>query len=124
MTAYDKPHQPIIDRIREIAKSLGWAIGVHGSLRRDIDLIAVPWVEGACCDNDLVDGIISGTGYHTFGHRLGKPRPSGRRTILLFAQGVERVETPECTKGTWNPPCVDLSIVESRPEFAVKWVGT
>jgi len=32
-------------KIREAAKNCGYAIGVHGSLRRDLDLIAVPWVE-------------------------------------------------------------------------------
>jgi len=31
--------------IREAARSCGYAIGLHGSLRRDFDLIAVPWVE-------------------------------------------------------------------------------
>ena len=35
----------VIDEIREAARMCGYAIGVHGSLRRDLDLIAVPWVE-------------------------------------------------------------------------------
>lgn len=35
----------IIPKIRETAKKCGYAIGVHGSLRRDLDLIAVPWVD-------------------------------------------------------------------------------
>ena len=34
----------LIEPLREVAKSHGYAMGVHGSLRRDIDLIAVPWV--------------------------------------------------------------------------------
>lgn len=37
----------IIRPLRERAKALGYAIGVHGSLERDIDLIAVPWGERA-----------------------------------------------------------------------------
>ena len=35
----------VIPAIREASKKCGYAIGVHGSLRRDLDLIAVPWVE-------------------------------------------------------------------------------
>lgn len=30
--------------IREAARECGYAIGLHGSTRRDLDLIAVPWV--------------------------------------------------------------------------------
>lgn len=35
----------VLDKIKEAARECGYAIGVHGSLRRDLDLIAVPWVE-------------------------------------------------------------------------------
>lgn len=38
-------YKAIIGKIREAAKNCGYAIGVHGSLRRDFDLIAVPWVD-------------------------------------------------------------------------------
>lgn len=38
---------PPIDRIRELAKEIGYAIGAHGSLERDLDLIAAPWSEEA-----------------------------------------------------------------------------
>ena len=31
--------------IREAAKGCGYAVGLHGSMRRDLDLIAVPWSE-------------------------------------------------------------------------------
>jgi len=34
----------ILPKIKAAAHAEGYAIGVHGSLRRDLDLIAVPWV--------------------------------------------------------------------------------
>lgn len=37
----------MIDPIRKVARQLGYAIGVHGSLAKDIDLIAAPWTEEA-----------------------------------------------------------------------------
>jgi len=39
--------EKLIGPIRETARLLGYAIGVHGSLVRDIDLIAVPWTVAA-----------------------------------------------------------------------------
>lgn len=35
----------LIAPLRAIAKAHGYALGVHGSLARDIDLIACPWAE-------------------------------------------------------------------------------
>lgn len=37
----------LIEPIRAAAMSCGYAVGIHGSLQRDIDLIAVPWIENA-----------------------------------------------------------------------------
>lgn len=37
----------IIRPLRERAKALGYALCVHGSLERDIDLVAVPWTDRA-----------------------------------------------------------------------------
>lgn len=31
--------------LAEIFKSCGYALAIHGSLQRDFDLIAIPWVE-------------------------------------------------------------------------------
>ena len=43
--------------IRTVARVLGFAIGVHGSLRRDLDLIAVPWREGHATKDALAKAI-------------------------------------------------------------------
>ncbi len=37
-------YESILPAIREAAKKCGYAVGVHGSMRRDLDLIAVPWI--------------------------------------------------------------------------------
>jgi hypothetical protein len=37
----------LIGPLREAARKLGYAIGVHGTLKRDIDLIACPWTSDA-----------------------------------------------------------------------------
>jgi hypothetical protein len=35
----------LIDPLRAVARTHGYALAVHGSLSRDIDLVAVPWAE-------------------------------------------------------------------------------
>lgn len=47
----------IIRPLRERAKVFGYAIGVHGSQARDIDLIAVPWIPTALPPDQLAGGL-------------------------------------------------------------------
>lgn len=37
----------LLPRIRAVARQSGYAIGVHGSCSRDLDLIAAPWTKKA-----------------------------------------------------------------------------
>lgn len=47
----------IVRPLRERAKALGYAIAVHGSLERDIDLVAVPWTDQAYEPEALANGL-------------------------------------------------------------------
>lgn len=100
----------IITTIRRVAKVHGWAIGTHGSLVRDIDLIGVPWTADASTPDVLVLAIAKRTGYTTHGHTLGPPRSGGRRSILLMHPKATFKQTK---KGTWTPPAIDLSLMPS-----------
>lgn len=35
----------LIGPLRDIAREHGYALSVHGSVARDIDIVAIPWVE-------------------------------------------------------------------------------
>lgn len=50
--------EALIDPLRLAAKACGYALAVHGSLKRDIDLIAVPWVEEAVAPEELLTVIL------------------------------------------------------------------
>ena len=41
----------------EVARECGYALGVHGSMHRDLDLIAVPWVEEAKSADELIEAL-------------------------------------------------------------------
>lgn len=47
----------LIEPLREVARSLGYAIGVHGTLKRDIDLIACPWTSEAVSAGELAEAL-------------------------------------------------------------------
>jgi hypothetical protein len=76
---------PDYGRIYTIARLLAWqegyAIALHGSFTRDLDLIAVPWAENACDCWHLVKRIEDATKLKS----LGAPsvRPNGRLTWTL-----------------------------------------
>ena len=73
----------VIRPLRERAKALGWAIASHGSLERDIDLIAVPWTEGAAEPEALANSLrqvldkLYGVGLEV-GPNEAYPKPHGR----------------------------------------------
>jgi hypothetical protein len=43
--------------LKEIAKEFGYNLVVHGSMNRDLDLIAIPWVDNPKSDFDLINAL-------------------------------------------------------------------
>lgn len=50
-------YKQLIGPLREVSRRLGYALTVHGSLVRDIDLVAVPWSDGAVSAKILAKAI-------------------------------------------------------------------
>jgi hypothetical protein len=46
-----------IDYLREVAREHGYALAVHGSLARDLDLLACPWIEHARPAEELAESL-------------------------------------------------------------------
>lgn len=42
---YAPMYAALYPSLAEIARTHGWALAVHGTLGRDMDLICVPWTE-------------------------------------------------------------------------------
>jgi hypothetical protein len=47
--------------LQQIAKDHGYALAVHGSVHRDFDLIAVPWVETCADPKQLISSFKAAT---------------------------------------------------------------
>lgn len=46
-----------LPRMREAARRVGYALGVHGTQVRDLDLIACPWIDRAGTPDDLAAAL-------------------------------------------------------------------
>lgn len=47
----------IYDDLRNAAMSCGWALGLHGSLSNDMDIMAMPWTEDAKPVDDVMKAL-------------------------------------------------------------------
>lgn len=91
---WEDPKLPDIRLIWKLAREVGYAVGVHGSLKRDFDLIAAPWTDNAVGNAALVEHLCKGLN----ARRVGGPehKPLGRVAVTLQIDG-------------WYKP-IDLSI--------------
>jgi hypothetical protein len=94
--------------IRAAAREHGFAVGVHGSERRDFDLIAVPWREGASDHGTLAKAIaVAACGISREGPYEWTPKPVGRVAVSI----------PICwtwRQGVTSDGHIDLSIMPAH----------
>lgn len=109
----------LIGPVRAKARELGYAIGVHGSLVRDIDLIACPWTAEAVDARTLAEALRevireANDGVACLGWKLGDPeatlngcpgdKPHGRRCWSYYLG---------------DGPWVDLSVMPRAMDAAL-----
>lgn len=90
-----KAYCKLIGPLREVARQHGYAVGVHGSIKRDIDLIAVPWTAEAVDAKALADALLAETerviGFAVYGCDGPWPRtdkPHGRQCWTIHFNGT------------------------------------
>lgn len=49
----------IYPRLAEIARAHGYALAVHGSCARDLDVVFVPWADEVSSPEEVIDAITS-----------------------------------------------------------------
>lgn len=50
-------YERLLPEIRRVAWDFGYAAGVHGTMRRDLDLIACPWIATAAAPRVFVEAL-------------------------------------------------------------------
>jgi hypothetical protein len=105
-------YRSVMKKITEAARLCGYAIGVHGSMRRDLDLIAVPWVAEYKNIDQLATAIhIAACGASNKEYQWEK-KPNSRLATCF----------PICFP-SWDEPSlgyIDLSVIELNPDYAEK----
>lgn len=98
----------LLPKIREVGKRLGYAIAIHGTMARDLDLLAVPWVDEAADPIELVAAIQEEVGGYVIGD--------------LAKQGsIENPTRQSHGRLSWNicwggKPFIDLSIMPKKED--------
>lgn len=114
-------YEQLIEPLREKARALGYALAVHGTLKRDIDLVACPWTDEAVPAHELAEALllvtaeVHGLAFMTPAegndryHRAGCPgnKPHGRLTWCWHLGGG---------------PYVDLSVMPRTDPAHRTWV--
>ena len=88
--------EEVIGLVRFVACRHGYAIGVHGSLDRDVDLIAAPWIEHTSTPDELAKAIADALGSSVMKRR---ERWHGRIGYVVVLRSASR------------PNYVDLSVL-------------
>lgn len=85
----------IYERIKDIAKEHGYNLVLHGSMARDLDLIAIPWVDNPRPELELVhriDDIINEVPRSSEHDYQFSILPGGRNNYVINI----------CRGGEWN----------------------
>ena len=93
---YDNPHPdwedpalPDFGLIFSVARECGYSIGLHGSMKRDVDLMAVPWTDQAVHYSKLIERLCKKLNAKQIGDREEKPH--GRIAVNLQIDGFYKL---------------------------------
>jgi len=75
----------LLPELRQIAIEHGYTLAIHGSMARDLDLIAVPWADQVKSHELMVDKMLQAIGGTIFGPMLPRigEKPHGRIVYTL-----------------------------------------
>lgn len=96
----------IVERLRPAARELGYALALHGSLDRDLDVLAVPWTATAAPAAALAECVRTGlAGWYVPHVPQPERKPHGRLAWSILPP--------------WGGhPYIDLSVMPRQPARA------
>lgn len=108
-------YRGVLPNIITEARAHGYAIGVHGSLHRDLDLIAVPWTDDYSDKDELAHAIQEAALGPVQASYQWERKPNGRMAVSFPICWAEISPT---FKRETNLAHIDLSVmgVTARPE--------
>lgn len=128
----------------ETARSLGYALAIHGTVTSDLDLIACPWIDAAVSAEELRNALmahINACDYEGSLIRFGltpehaseiagrsaadkEPKPHGRIAWNLYLDNGCKVDlsvmpriSPTCAESQTDPKCLSTAPVPPADPF-------
>jgi hypothetical protein len=115
--------------LKEIAKEYGYNLLVHGSMNRDLDLIAIPWVDEPKPETEMIQALCDHMGGKLLkadsGSDVYKKLPGGRSVyvINLNRGGYAKNDAGEITEPLEYTPdpeyYIDISVTPYQPKPAM-----
>jgi hypothetical protein len=97
-----------LPQLKSVARDHGYALAVHGSMYRDLDLIAVPWVDGASEPSVLIEALRESIDGHIRDDCEWNPqpehKPNGRLAWSIYTQYAKNGD------GVTLGPYLDVSV--------------
>lgn len=103
----------LLEVLRPIAQDLGYALGVHGSLERDLDIIAAPWTgkapDARAFVKKLTRRLSKARGAQWYWSAEPTLKPHGRLafTLISIRDGI--------SSSAGQHPFIDLSVMPKVP---------
>lgn len=95
----DPDYARVFTKARCVAWAEGYALAMHGSFTRDLDLIALPWAAHACEPEHLIRRIKDKTGLEITVEPKAGEKPHGRLVWTLVFKEFN------------DPRFIDLSVM-------------
>jgi len=128
---FNKPHGylaaaycQLVPVAQEIARPLGYAIAVHGSMHNDLDLVAVPWSDDAVPAHEVYEAIAKLCSPYADESRRRpiygpEKKPHGRVAWIIPLMGGAGVDLSVLPRSTRKLPLTPVEIAQ----LAARWDG-
>jgi len=104
-------YQELIEPLKEVARSHGYALAVHGSMTRDFDLIAVPWSLN-CSDRNTLARDLQSKACGFFMDKYSWEKKPGLRFATMFP--VCFIDYKTLTDNRAGLGHIDLSVIDYK----------
>ena len=86
MVAKPRLYAMYFQKLMEIAREMGYNLLINGSMNRDLDLVAVPWIDNPKPEMELIqafDTYLNGHHMNNPDYYMYKVLPGGRNTYVI-----------------------------------------
>jgi hypothetical protein len=78
----------IWDDLRQAALNCGWALGLHGSLNNDMDIMAMPWIEDAKPIEEMIQALSDCFTENPFKNKHTKPNYDKPNNRVVYTMNI------------------------------------